>query len=175
MSCGKTSCAFAAEKTAARESVSKSVYASRENVKEIKVIRGGAERIGFMIFRWPRVAVNVANSGDVPMTLEYVAFGAATGTRKRSGAAAGVCGVALQSGYGARAVWRKGLQNPVTGRWISKDTPIELDSGLMRTLPLCWEQCNKHNRPVRIGGVGFRVCQPVRAESNFWFWPAAAG
>jgi RHS repeat-associated protein len=113
---------IAAELDGAGGLVSRFVYASRENVPDF-VIRGG---VTYRVFSdhlgSPRVAVNVANASDVPVTLENAAFGAVTGTGAGwmpQGFAGGLhdpdTGLVR---FGARDY------DPFVGRWTSKDSVL---------------------------------------------------
>jgi RHS repeat-associated protein len=117
---------IAAELDGAGNLVSRFVYASRENVPDF-VIRGAATyRVFSDHLGSPRVVANVANVSDVPVSLEYAAFGAVSGTGSAwmpQGFAGGLHDV--DTGlvrFGARDY------DSQTGRWTSKD-PRRFDSG----------------------------------------------
>jgi RHS repeat-associated protein len=104
--------------------VSRFVYASRANIPDL-VIRGGATyRVFSDHLGSPRVAVNVANGSDVPVSLEYTAFGAVTGT------GAGWMPQGFAGGHhdADTGLIRFGARDfdSSTGRWTAKD-PIRFE------------------------------------------------
>jgi RHS repeat-associated protein len=99
--------------------VSRFVYGTRANVPDF-VIRGG---VTYRVFSdhlgSPRVAVNIASVGDVPVNLTYEAFGAVSGTGigwMPQGFAGGI----YDSDTGLVRFEARDF-DPNTGRWISKD------------------------------------------------------
>jgi RHS repeat-associated protein len=110
--------------------VARYVYGSRRNVPDLVIKGGQVYRLFVDQLGSPRLAVNVANSSDVPYRVDYSAFGVATwkGTGAEAfdwipfGFAGGIYDKDIRLvRFGARDY------DPRAGRWVSKD-PIRFQS-----------------------------------------------
>ena len=128
--------------------VSQFAYASRSNVPDY-VLRGGqGYRVVSDHLGSPKHVVNVADSGDVPVSASYTSFGEPSGTGLEwmpFGFAGGIYDA--DTGlvrFGARDY------DPVAGRWTAKD-------------PIRW-------RPQQANLYGYVIDDPVNKADPFGLW-----
>lgn len=136
--------------------IARYVYGSRSNVPDLVVRDGNTYRIIVDQLGSPRMAINVANSADVPYRADYTSFGTqvAVGTTSLDWIPFGFSGGMSDPDTG---IVRFGARDydPKLGRWLSKD-PIrfEGDGGNLYAYVL--------NEPVNYSDpTGTQIAVPV--------------